>query len=93
MSPESRVDRVRESQESEVNGNDQLRQNGPYRVEGDDVTVVDWNGNAYPIAKRPIALCRCGASTNKPFCDGTHSKIGFQAAEAAVPGSEDKPAQ
>jgi CDGSH-type Zn-finger protein len=69
-----------------------IRQNGPYRVEGDDVTVVDWNGNPYPIEKRPIALCRCGGSTTKPFCDGTHSKIGFQAAEAAVPGSEDKPA-
>ena len=69
-----------------------VRQNGPYRVDGEDVTVVDWNGNSYPIAKRPIALCRCGGSTNKPFCDGTHSKIGFQAAEAAVPGSVDKPA-
>ena len=70
-----------------------LRQNGPYLVEGDDVTLLDWNGQPYPIAKRPVALCRCGASTKKPFCDGTHSKIGFQAAEAAVPGSEDKPAQ
>jgi CDGSH-type Zn-finger protein len=69
-----------------------IRQNGPYRVEGDDVTVVDWNGNAYPVTRRPIALCRCGASTTKPFCDGTHSKIGFQAAEAAVPESGDKPA-
>jgi CDGSH-type Zn-finger protein len=69
-----------------------VRQNGPYRVAGEDVTVVDWNGNPYPIAKQPIALCRCGGSTTKPFCDGTHSKIGFQAAEAAVPGSEDKPA-
>ena len=49
-----------------------VRQNGPYLVEGDDVTVVDWNGNAYQIAKRPFALCRCGGSTNKPFCDGTH---------------------
>ena len=37
-----------------------LRQNGPYLVEGEDVTVVDWNGNPYPIAKRPFALCRCG---------------------------------
>jgi len=70
-----------------------IRQNGPYLIEGDDVTVVDWNGAAYPIARRPVALCRCGASTNKPFCDKTHSRIGFQAAEAAVSGSEDKPAQ
>ena len=69
-----------------------VRQNGPYKVEGDDVKVVDWNGNEYQIAKRPFALCRCGASTSKPFCDGTHSKTGFQAAEAAVADSGDKPA-
>lgn len=69
-----------------------LRQNGPYLVEGEDVTLIDWNGKPYAIAKRPFALCRCGASTKKPFCDGTHSKIGFQAAEAAVAGAEDKPA-
>ncbi len=70
-----------------------VRQNGPYRIEDEDVTVLDWNGNPYTIAKRPVALCRCGASTTKPFCDGTHSRIGFQAAEAAVPGSDDKPAR
>jgi CDGSH-type Zn-finger protein len=69
-----------------------VRLNGPYKVEGDDVRLVDWNGNEYQIVKRPFALCRCGASTTKPFCDGTHSKIGFQAAEAAVPGSGDNPA-
>ena len=70
-----------------------VRKNGPYRVEGDDVIVVDWDGNAYNVNRLPIALCRCGASTTKPFCDGTHSKIGFQAAEAAVgPEAEDKPA-
>ena len=69
-----------------------VRLNGPYKIEGDDVRVVDWNGNEYQIVKRPFALCRCGASTSKPFCDGTHSKIGFQAAEAAVPGSGDNPA-
>ena len=69
-----------------------LRRNGPYVVEGDEVKVVDWNGVEYAIARRPIALCRCGASTTKPFCDGTHSKIGFQAAEAAVADSQDKPA-
>ena len=70
-----------------------LRQNGPYVIDGEDVCVVDWNGVEYSIERRPIALCRCGASTKKPFCDGTHSKIGFQAAEAAVgPAAQDKPA-
>ena len=69
-----------------------VRQNGPYLVEDEEVTVVDWNGQAYAIARKPVALCRCGASANKPFCDRTHSKIGFAAAEAAVPASTDKPA-
>ena len=69
-----------------------IRENGPYLVEGDDVTLVDWNGHAYQIPKRPFALCRCGASTKKPFCDGTHSRVGFAAGEGAVPGSQDKPA-
>jgi CDGSH-type Zn-finger protein len=70
-----------------------VRLNGPYKVEGDDVKLLDWNGNEYPIPKRPFALCRCGASTTKPFCDGTHSKIGFQAAEAAVgPDTKDRSA-
>ena len=56
--------------------------NGPYIVKG-DVELKDSDGNAFPTEKR-MALCRCGASTEKPFCDGTHSKIGFQAAERAV---------
>ena len=60
-----------------------VRENGPYLVTGDDVTLVDWNGASYPIARRPFALCRCGASENKPFCDGSHKTVGFQAAEAA----------
>jgi CDGSH-type Zn-finger protein len=70
-----------------------VRKNGPYLVEGDDVKVVDWEGKEYRFERMPIALCRCGGSTNKPFCDGTHSKVGFQAAEAAVgPDAADKPA-
>ena len=69
-----------------------VRQNGPYKVEGDDVKLVDWNGNEYQITKRPFALCRCGASSTKPFCDATHSKMGFEAAEAAVRGADDKAA-
>jgi 3-phenylpropionate/trans-cinnamate dioxygenase ferredoxin subunit len=69
-----------------------LRRNGPYLIDSEEVEVVDWNGAPYAIGRRPIALCRCGASSTRPFCDGTHSKQGFQAAEAAVPGSVDKPA-
>ena len=69
-----------------------VRQNGNLLIEGDDVTLVDWNGKEYPLAKRPFALCRCGASTRKPFCDGTHSRVGFAAAEDAVPGSTERPA-
>ena len=33
-------------------------QNGPYLVQGDDVTAIDWNGKTYAIPKRPFALCR-----------------------------------
>jgi CDGSH-type Zn-finger protein len=62
-----------------------IRPNGPYLVEG-DLELVDVNGNTVDTSARGarIALCRCGGSVSKPFCDGTHSKIGFQAAEAAV---------
>jgi CDGSH-type Zn-finger protein len=72
--------------------NIKVRPNGPLLIEGDDVMVVDANGNEFPIAKRPFALCRCGASSNKPFCDATHRQIGFSAGEMAVTGSGDKPA-
>ena len=58
-----------------------IRNNGPLVVEG-DFTLVDADGNEVPIVKK--ALCRCGGSTMKPFCDSTHSKIGFQGAIAAV---------
>lgn len=58
---------------------------GPLRITG-NFTILDAAGNALP-KKEAASLCRCGASTNKPFCDGTHSKIGFDAAEKAVPES------
>jgi 3-phenylpropionate/trans-cinnamate dioxygenase ferredoxin subunit len=66
-----------------------LRKNGPYVIDSEDVEIVDWNGVPYAIERRPVALCRCGASSTKPFCDGTHSKKGFQAAEAAGSGAAD----
>jgi 3-phenylpropionate/trans-cinnamate dioxygenase ferredoxin subunit len=61
--------------------------NGPYMVTGNlsELELTDAEGNRYDLTGREkVALCRCGASVNKPFCDGQHSKIGFQAAEAAV---------
>jgi CDGSH-type Zn-finger protein len=61
-----------------------VNRNGSFKVEG-PVDLVDADGNALPTREgKPIYLCRCGGSTNKPFCDGTHSKIGFMGAEAAV---------
>jgi CDGSH-type Zn-finger protein len=59
------------------------RDNGPYLVTG-PATLVDADGTEYDISERnTIALCRCGGSATKPFCDGTH-KIGFEAAERAA---------
>lgn len=62
-----------------------VRDNGPLVVDG-EFTLTDAAGNEIPIVKR--ALCRCGGSTIKPFCDGTHSKIGFQGANKAVEESD-----
>ena len=62
----------------------QVRPNGPYRLTG-PARITDPQGNEIVIEEgRAVSLCRCGGSVNKPFCDGTHSKLGFQAAEAAV---------
>lgn len=52
--------------------------NGPLRIEG-DITIVDAQGKAFGLAGRTaIGLCRCGQSANKPFCDGSHARQGFQ---------------
>lgn len=69
-----------------------VRPNGPYRVEAPvgAIELIDAAGSQYDLSSKlkdgqlAFSLCRCGGSTSKPFCDGTHSKIGFQAAEAAV---------
>jgi len=69
-----------------------VRTNGPYRVEAPEGTVelVDAEGNKYDLTGKPaFSLCRCGGSINKPFCDGAHSKIGFQGAELAVKKAEE----
>jgi CDGSH-type Zn-finger protein len=69
------------------------RKNGPFRVETTEgeVVLLDAEGGQYDLTGKPaFSLCRCGGSVNKPFCDGTHSKIGFEAAELAVKRAEDQ---
>lgn len=61
----------------------EARPDGPYVVTG-TIELRDTNGNVLPTQVRTV-ICRCGASTTKPFCDGTHSKIGFQAAARMAP--------
>ncbi len=61
-----------------------VRHNGPYKVTG-PVRLIDADGNEYDVGdEETVVLCRCGASQTKPFCDKTHSKLGFEAAERAV---------
>jgi len=61
-----------------------VRNNGPLRVEGDGILLVDQEGRPFGLAGRTvISLCRCGQSSNKPFCDGTHNKVGFTSETAA----------
>ena len=55
-----------------------VQSNGPIRIEG-EFQIFDPEGRAFGLAGRTlISLCRCGQSQNKPFCDGSHARIGFQ---------------
>lgn len=58
------------------------RPNGPYLVKG-AVRLVDSEGTEFNLQGETFALCRCGHSSNKPFCDGTHNRQGFHADEKA----------
>lgn len=59
------------------------RENGPYLVKG-PITIIDADENHYPFEGDSVALCRCGGSSTKPFCDGTHRTNGFSATERAI---------
>jgi CDGSH-type Zn-finger protein len=72
-----------------------IKKNGPYRVEAPEgsIELIDAEGNPYDLTGKPaFSLCRCGGSLTKPFCDGTHSRVGFEGAESAVKKS-DSPGQ
>ncbi len=56
--------------------------NGPLQVRG-PVELVDSNDATFKLVKDPVYLCRCGHSADKPFCDGTHAKLGFKSEEPA----------
>src|ERR1035437_8631711 len=70
-------------------------ENGPYRVEGsvplakqtivtnDDGDAVEWRRSDEVETKLAYNLCRCGQSASKPFCDGSHARIGFDGTETA----------
>lgn len=64
-----------------------VRKNGSLRVDDPNgvIEMVDADGNKYDLTgKTGFSLCRCGASANRPFCDGSHHKIEFQAPDSAI---------
>jgi len=70
-----------------------VRPKASLRVEFAEGELQLINEDGQPIdltGKIAISLCRCGGSLQKPFCDGTHSRIGFQGAERAVAEAEKK---
>ena len=66
----------------------ECKPNGPYLVRHLE-HLKDWQGD-HIEAKPVMALCRCGGSANKPFCDGTHQKNGFSGARLAEPGADQR---
>jgi len=69
-----------------------VRNSGPLKVEGDNITICDQDGKVFGLAGRTIvSLCRCGQSANKPFCDGSHARVGFQSDVVATELPPPKP--
>jgi len=69
-----------------------VRNSGPLKIEGDNITLCDQDGKVFGLAGRTIiSLCRCGQSANKPFCDGSHARVGFQSDVVATELPPPKP--
>ncbi len=58
-----------------------FRENGPMVIDLPEGTTIRLNGEEHTLEKAKLALCRCGQSQNKPFCDGSHKRVGFTAPE------------
>lgn len=69
-------EKIKEHQDVDVDTIVEVMKNGPLLIYG-NITIKDKEGNETK-KNRVTALCRCGASSNKPYCDGTHVKIGFK---------------
>jgi len=54
-----------------------VTEDGPYRVDG-DFELLDQDGRPIEAPASAVLLCRCGRSADKPFCDGTHGRVGFR---------------
>ncbi|MBK9314708.1 MAG: CDGSH iron-sulfur domain-containing protein [Acidobacteria bacterium] len=68
-----------------------VNNNGSLRIEG-EFEIYDAAGNVYDLAGRTvIGLCRCGQSNNKPFCDGSHARCGFDSQVVATVLAPPKP--
>ena len=62
-----------------------VRPNGPFRVEG-PISLVDVNGKEWDLTGKPaVSLCRCGLSSKRPFCDGTHGREGWKCDASPIP--------
>lgn len=64
-----------------------VRESGPYLVKG-PIVLTDADGNVYATSGENVALCRCGGSQTKPFCDGSHRTNGFCATERSIAAAE-----
>ena len=62
-----------------------VKDSGPFLVKG-SILLLDAEGNEFSVDKETVALCRCGASTTQPFCNGTHRKIEFESVVRANEG-------
>lgn len=61
-----------------------IKNNGPIRIEGENIQLFDANGTQFDLGGRTaVSICRCGASQKQPFCDGGHNGCQFKSEVAA----------